>query len=115
MEIDIHLSLQVTIICSKHIFQDYNTFICDVIFKLIPIVGCLFKSEEGLISFDNPFNKVRGVVIEDDEGFSTAVIFQVDLFTRLYSITRRGSDANWSGVTVVEVKNNVCCFSVVEN
>nr|GEU95634.1 stem-specific protein TSJT1 [Tanacetum cinerariifolium] len=64
--------------------------------------GCLFKSEEGLISFDHPLNKVRGVMREDDEGYSTAVIFQVDLFTRLYSIPRTGSDANWSGVTVVE-------------
>ncbi|PWA97869.1 nucleophile aminohydrolase [Artemisia annua] len=64
--------------------------------------GCLFKSEEGLISFDHPLNKVRGVVREDDEGYSTAVIFQVDLFTRLYSIPRSGSDANWLGVTVVE-------------
>nr|XP_043618762.1 stem-specific protein TSJT1-like [Erigeron canadensis] len=67
--------------------------------------GCLFKSEEGLISFDHPLNKVRGVVREDDEGFSTAVIFQVDLFTRLYSIPRSGSDANWSGITVVEGEN----------
>ncbi|PWA40343.1 allantoinase [Artemisia annua] len=64
--------------------------------------GCLFQSEEGLISFDHPLNKVRGVVREDDEGYSTAVIFQVDLFTRLYSIPRSGSDANWLGVTVVE-------------
>ncbi|XP_076948832.1 stem-specific protein TSJT1-like [Bidens hawaiensis] len=64
--------------------------------------GCLFKSEEGLISFDHPLNKVRGIVREDDEGYSSAVIFQVDLFTRRLSIPRRGSDANWASVTVIE-------------
>ncbi|KAK9056305.1 hypothetical protein SSX86_027395 [Deinandra increscens subsp. villosa] len=64
--------------------------------------GCLFKSEEGLISFDHPLNKVRGVIREDDEGYGSAVIFQVDLFTRLQSIPRRGSDANWSSVTAIE-------------
>lgn len=65
--------------------------------------GCFFTSEEGLISLDHPFNKVRGVVREDDDGgYGSTVIFQVDLFTRLRSIPRRGSDANWAGVTVVE-------------
>ncbi|XP_076885398.1 stem-specific protein TSJT1-like [Bidens hawaiensis] len=64
--------------------------------------GCLFKSEEGLISFDHPLNKVRGIVREDDEGYSSAVIFQVDLFTRRLSIPCRGSDANWASVTVIE-------------
>ncbi|KAF5811929.1 putative nucleophile aminohydrolase [Helianthus annuus] len=63
--------------------------------------GCLFKSEEGLISFDHPLNKVRGIVREEDEGYnSSAVIFQVDLLTRRYSIPRRGSDANWASVSV---------------
>ncbi|KVH89530.1 protein of unknown function DUF3700 [Cynara cardunculus var. scolymus] len=64
--------------------------------------GCFFTTEEGLISFDHPFNKVQGVVREDDGGYGSAVIFQVDLFTRLHSIPRRGSDANWTGVIVVE-------------
>ncbi|MFS7933040.1 putative nucleophile aminohydrolase [Helianthus anomalus] len=62
--------------------------------------GCLFKSEEGLISFDHPLNKVRGIMREEDEGYSSAVIFQVDLLTRRYSIPRRGSDANWASVSV---------------
>lgn len=54
------------------------------------------------MSFDHPLNKVRGVVREEDDGYTTAVIFQVDLFTRICSIPRRGSDANWSNVTAIE-------------
>ncbi|KAI7739343.1 hypothetical protein M8C21_030428 [Ambrosia artemisiifolia] len=64
--------------------------------------GCLFKSEEGLISFDHPLNEVRGIVRVEEEGCSSAVIFQVDLYTQRYSIPRKGSDANWASVSVGE-------------
>lgn len=64
--------------------------------------GCIFLSEIGLISFDHPLNKVRGLTREDHDGNISAVLFQVDLFTRLYSIPRRGSAANWAGPTAVE-------------
>ncbi|PIN19737.1 hypothetical protein CDL12_07585 [Handroanthus impetiginosus] len=64
--------------------------------------GCIFISGNGLISFDHPLNKVRGITREDAEGNISAVIFQVDLFTRLPSIPRRGSASNWADATVVE-------------
>ncbi|KAA8519813.1 hypothetical protein F0562_014097 [Nyssa sinensis] len=64
--------------------------------------GCIFMSETGLTSFDHPLHKVRAVAREDPNGNICAVIFQVDLYTRLHSIPRTGSAANWAGATVVE-------------
>ncbi|XP_022893741.1 stem-specific protein TSJT1-like [Olea europaea var. sylvestris] len=64
--------------------------------------GCIFMSGTGLICFDHPLHKVRAIAREDDEGNTGAVIFQVDLFTRLPSIPRTGSAANWAGATAVE-------------
>ncbi|KAF8413894.1 hypothetical protein HHK36_001888 [Tetracentron sinense] len=58
--------------------------------------GCIFMSGSGLISFDHPLHKVRAISHEDDEGRICAVIFQVDLYTRLPSIPRTGSSANWA-------------------
>ncbi|XP_051125881.1 stem-specific protein TSJT1-like isoform X2 [Andrographis paniculata] len=64
--------------------------------------GCMFMSESGVMSFDHPLNKVRGIRREDDEGKVCAIVFQVDLFTRLQSIPRSGSASNWANPTVVE-------------
>lgn len=64
--------------------------------------GCMFISEIGLMSYDHPLNKVKGVAREEDEGNVSAVIFQVDLFTRLQSIPRSGSASNWANATVIE-------------
>lgn len=68
--------------------------------------GCIFiggsGSRGGLMSFDHPLNKVRGIVREDDDGNVSGVIFQVDLLTRLPSIPRSGSAANWANAAVVE-------------
>lgn len=72
-------------------------------FDQVPIfAGCLFMSGDRLISFDHPLYKVRAIAREDDEGEICAVVFQVDLYTRLHSIPRSGSAANWSGATAVE-------------
>lgn len=64
--------------------------------------GCIYLSRIGLISFDHPLHKVRGITREDQNGNISAVLFQVDLLTRLYSIPRTGSAANWAGPTIVE-------------
>lgn len=56
----------------------------------------------GLISFDHPLHKVKAIAREDDDGKICGVIFQVDLFTRLPSIPRTGSAANWADITVQE-------------
>ncbi|KAF7150623.1 hypothetical protein RHSIM_Rhsim02G0128500 [Rhododendron simsii] len=63
---------------------------------------CIFMNTNGLISVDHPLNKVRAIAHEDKEGNICGVIFQVDLFTRLRSIPRSGSAANWAGATAVE-------------
>lgn len=55
----------------------------------------------GLMSFDHPLHKVRAIAREDDDGNISAIIFQVDLLTRLPSIPRTGSAANWADAAVV--------------
>lgn len=55
-----------------------------------------------LICFDHPLHKVRATAREVDEGNTGAVIFQVDLFTKLSSIPRTGSAAYGTDATVVE-------------
>lgn len=55
----------------------------------------------GLVSFVHPLNKVRAVAHEDDNGCITAVIFKVDLYTRIPSIPRTGSSSNWADAAVV--------------
>lgn len=63
--------------------------------------GCIFMNGSGLMSFDHPLHKVRAIAREDDDGSISAIIFQVDLLTRLPSIPRTGSAANWAGAAVV--------------
>lgn len=46
---------------------------------------------------DHPRHKVRGIRREDEDGIVNGVLFQVDLFTRLPSVPRVGSAANWAG------------------
>ncbi|XWS12660.1 hypothetical protein CRYUN_Cryun37aG0109300 [Craigia yunnanensis] len=64
--------------------------------------GCFFMNGNGLISFDHPLHKVKAIARADDDGKICGVIFQVDLFTRLPSIPRTGSAANWADITVIE-------------
>jgi hypothetical protein len=66
------------------------------------IIGCIFKNGSGLMSFDYPLHKVRAIAREDDNGHICGVNFQVDLYTRLPSISRTGSAANWAYPAVVE-------------
>ncbi|KAK6932552.1 protein of unknown function DUF3700 [Dillenia turbinata] len=63
--------------------------------------GCIFMNSCGLISFDHPLHKVRAIAREDESGKISSVMFQVDLYTRLPSIPRTGSAANWADATVV--------------
>lgn len=58
----------------------------------------------GLMSFVHPLHKVRAIVREDDDGQICGVTFQVDLFTRLHSIPRTGSAANWADAAVAEAE-----------
>ncbi|KAL9321221.1 hypothetical protein ACSQ67_013060 [Phaseolus vulgaris] len=66
--------------------------------------GCIFINGSGLTSFDHPLHKVRGVVHEDDSGNILSVYFQVDLYTKIPSIPRTGSAANWADAAAAEIK-----------
>ncbi|KAG4948451.1 hypothetical protein AAZX31_15G070800 [Glycine max] len=65
--------------------------------------GCIFINGSGLTSFDHPLHKVQAVAHEDDSGNILSVYFQVDLYTKIPSIPRTGSAANWADA-VAEVK-----------
>lgn len=64
--------------------------------------GCIFMNGSGLISFDHPLHKVRAVAHEDDSGNILSVYFQVDLYTKIPSIPRTGSAANWADAAEVK-------------
>ncbi|KAK1290488.1 Stem-specific protein TSJT1 [Acorus calamus] len=63
--------------------------------------GCVFLSGSGLVSFVHPMYKVRAIKREDEKGNICGVMFQVDLFSRLPSIPRVGSAANWGDSAVM--------------
>lgn len=65
------------------------------------ITGCLFTNGSGLMSFDHPLHKVKAITRLDEYGNTCGVFFQVDMFTRLPSIPRTGSAANWADSTAV--------------
>ncbi|KAL8032174.1 hypothetical protein ABFX02_13G078300 [Erythranthe guttata] len=57
--------------------------------------GCIFHSESGLMSFEHPMNKLRAMPRVDSEGVMCGANFKVDLYSRINSIPRVGSEANW--------------------
>ncbi|KAJ6841116.1 stem-specific protein TSJT1-like [Iris pallida] len=59
--------------------------------------GCMFHSEGGLRSFEHPMNKMKAMPRVDSEGVMCGANFRVDNFTRISSVPRVGSSANWSG------------------
>jgi hypothetical protein len=58
--------------------------------------GCIFHSESGLMSFEHPMNKMRAMPRVDSEGVMCGANFKVDPYSRVNSIPRVGSEANWS-------------------
>ncbi|PIN22624.1 hypothetical protein CDL12_04662 [Handroanthus impetiginosus] len=58
--------------------------------------GCIFHSEAGLMSFEHPMNKLRAMPRVDSEGVMCGANFKVDLYSRVNSIPRVGSEANWA-------------------
>uniref|UniRef100_A0A1J3I7X0 Stem-specific protein TSJT1 n=1 Tax=Noccaea caerulescens TaxID=107243 RepID=A0A1J3I7X0_NOCCA len=58
--------------------------------------GCMFHSEGGLMSFEHPMNKIKAMPRVDSEGFLCGANFKVDVYSRVNSIPRRGSEANWT-------------------
>ncbi|CAF2081089.1 hypothetical protein BRARA_F00154 [Brassica rapa] len=58
--------------------------------------GCMFHSESGLMSFEHPKNKMKAMQRIDSEGVICGANFKVDACSKINSIPRRGSEANWS-------------------
>lgn len=58
--------------------------------------GCMFHSEGGLMSFEHPMNKIRAMPRVDSEGVVCGANFKVDKYTRINSIPRVGSEADWT-------------------
>ncbi|XP_047963744.1 stem-specific protein TSJT1-like [Salvia hispanica] len=57
--------------------------------------GCIFHSEAGLMSFEHPMHKLRAMPRVDSEGAICGANFKVDLYSRVNSIPRVGSETNW--------------------
>lgn len=58
--------------------------------------GFMFHSEGGLMSFEHPMNKIRAMPRVDSEGVMCGANFKVDKYTRINSIPRVGSEADWT-------------------
>ncbi|XP_044505296.1 stem-specific protein TSJT1 [Mangifera indica] len=58
--------------------------------------GFMFHSEGGLMSFEHPMNKIRAMPRIDSEGVLCGANFKVDVYTRVNSIPRVGSEADWT-------------------
>lgn len=58
--------------------------------------GCMFHSEGGLRSFEHPMNKMKAMPRIDSEGVMCGANFKVDDYSRIHSMPRVGSEANWA-------------------
>ncbi|XP_073012303.1 stem-specific protein TSJT1-like [Typha latifolia] len=58
--------------------------------------GCMFHSEGGLKSFEHPMNKMKAMPRVDSEGVMCGANFKVDTYTKINSMPRVGSAANWA-------------------
>ncbi|XP_072981055.1 stem-specific protein TSJT1-like [Typha angustifolia] len=59
--------------------------------------GCMFHSEGGLKSFEHPMNKMKAMPRVDSEGVMCGANFKVDTCSKINSMPRVGSAANWAG------------------
>ncbi|KAJ4850779.1 hypothetical protein Tsubulata_013830 [Turnera subulata] len=58
--------------------------------------GCMFHSEQGLMSFEHPMSKMKAMPRVDSEGAMGGANFMVDARSRISSMPRVGSEANWA-------------------
>ncbi|CDO99566.1 unnamed protein product [Coffea canephora] len=58
--------------------------------------GCMFHSERGLMSFEHPMHKMKAMPRVDSEGVMCGSNFKVDALSKINSIPRVGSEANWA-------------------
>ena len=59
-------------------------------------LGCMFHSDGGLMSFEHPLNKMKAMPRIDSEGVMCGANFKVDVYSRINSMPRVGSEVNWS-------------------
>ena len=70
--------------------------ISDYCFERLNIAGCMFHSERGLMSFEHPMHKMKAMPRVDSEGVMCGSNFKVDALSKINSIPRVGSEANWA-------------------
>lgn len=58
--------------------------------------GCMFHSEQGLMSFEHPRSKMKAMPRIDSEGVMCGANFKADVHSRISSMPRVGSEANWA-------------------
>ncbi|XVF27661.1 hypothetical protein REPUB_Repub14bG0127800 [Reevesia pubescens] len=58
--------------------------------------GCMFHSEQGLMSFEHPRSKMKAMPRIDSEGVMCGANFKADVQSRISSMPRVGSEANWA-------------------
>ncbi|KAG9134515.1 hypothetical protein Leryth_024133 [Lithospermum erythrorhizon] len=58
--------------------------------------GCMFHNKEGLVSFEHPTNKLKAMPRVDSEGAMCGASFKVDVYSKVHSMPRVGSSADWS-------------------
>ncbi|OVA13222.1 protein of unknown function DUF3700 [Macleaya cordata] len=58
--------------------------------------GCMFHSDGGLVNYEHPINKMKPMPRVDSEGVMCGANFNVDAYSRINSMPRVGSEANWS-------------------
>lgn len=67
-----------------------------IIIGWVDDAGCMFHSEGGLRSFEHPMNKMKAMPRIDSEGVMCGANFKVDDYSRIHSMPRVGSEANWA-------------------
>ncbi|GAB2301171.1 hypothetical protein Dimus_035204 [Dionaea muscipula] len=58
--------------------------------------GCMLHSETGLKSFEHPEKKMKAMPRIDSEGVMCGANFKVDVSSKINSMPRVGSEANWA-------------------
>ncbi|CAA6655673.1 unnamed protein product [Spirodela intermedia] len=58
--------------------------------------GCMFHSDGGLRSFEHPMNRMKAMPRVDSEGVMCGANFKVDAYSRINSMPRVGSAADWT-------------------
>ncbi|KAH0760440.1 hypothetical protein KY290_016513 [Solanum tuberosum] len=58
--------------------------------------GCMYHSETGLKSYEHPSYKMKAMPRVDSEGSMCGAYFKVDVYSKVNSMPRVGSAANWA-------------------